>query len=71
MRIHITRGLQNAMRVEDAPITPRSIHMALPRGQPGGEVLLTEINAAIARLKQNGRYDEIVARHSGALSGLN
>jgi hypothetical protein len=66
MRIHITRGLQKAMRIKDAPITPRSIHMALP-----SEVLLTEINTAIARLQQNARYDEIVARHSGALFGLN
>ncbi len=59
--------LAQKVRAKSLPGPDRSIHIACPRGRPGDEAMLADINAAIARLKQNGRFEEIVAKHAAEL----
>lgn len=52
-----------APRLAATSLAPRAIHIALAKGTPGAETPLPRINAAIARLRGDGRLAAIIARH--------
>jgi hypothetical protein len=56
-------GLGATVRMGETPVATRGIHIAVAKSQPGAAAMLSEINAALARLKKTGRYGEIVGRH--------
>ena len=60
-------GLTSTLRMGETPVATRGVHIAIPKDLPNAEATLAEINAAIARLKQTGRYGEIIGRHLSEL----
>ena len=56
-------GLSAGFKVADRPIASRGVHIIIAKDEPGGELLLARINAAIAALKQSSDYAAIVNKH--------
>jgi hypothetical protein len=62
-------GLGNTVRMAEMPVATRGVHIALAKTQPSAAAMISEVNAALARLKKAGRYSEIVGRHIAEFQG--
>jgi polar amino acid transport system substrate-binding protein len=58
-------GSTAPVRFLDLTLTRTYHHLLIPRGKPGAERAMARFNAALAEIRADGTYDEIVARHLG------
>ena len=62
-------GLEDTVRMMDRPVGFRGLHIAIAKESAEAAALIEEINNALAALKSDGRYAEIVSRHLASLQG--
>ena len=48
------------------PLSIEGLHLLVHKTHPMAQELVTQVNAAIAEIRENGAYDRIVDRHMGA-----
>ncbi|MEZ5922818.1 MAG: transporter substrate-binding domain-containing protein [Hyphomicrobiaceae bacterium] len=59
----IKLDLSDKVRVIDRPLGVLADHIIIAKTHPNARVLLHYVNAALAKLKSEGRFDEIVEKH--------
>ena len=59
----IRLDLADKLRVIDKPISFITLHVIIAKSHPNARAMLYYVNAAIAKLKASGNYDQIVERH--------
>jgi len=66
-RAAMAKVFGNAMRTRflDVIVANANLHVLFPRTQPGSEAALRRFNEALAAIRENGRYAEVVRRFVG------
>lgn len=59
----VAMGLRGRVVPLDLPLSRESLHVIISKTHWRGTTHLYRINAGLAELRENGRYDEIVSRH--------
>jgi hypothetical protein len=62
-------GLGESVLMMEKPVSTRGLHIAMAKDRAGAAALMGRINTALAALKSDGRYAEIVSRHLPSLQG--
>ncbi len=61
-------GLQNQVEaVASRPVSIAGLHVLIHKSNPNAELLRATINEGLSAIQQDGRYQEIVARHMSTL----
>ncbi len=58
-------GLRGQVKPMERPLSTETLHVIVSKKHWRGTTFLYRINAGLAKAKESGRYDEIVARHLG------
>lgn len=59
----VKMGLRGKVEPIDQPLSREKLHVVISKTHWRGTTHLYRLNAGLAALRENGRYDEIVARH--------
>jgi polar amino acid transport system substrate-binding protein len=62
-----TLGLEKKIKALPRPVDIGTVHLIVPKTHPQASTILYYLNAAVARLRENGGYDEIVDKHLSRL----
>ena len=58
-------GLRGQVRPMERPLSTETLHVIVSKKHWRGTTFLYRVNAGLAKIRENGRYDEIVSRHLG------
>jgi polar amino acid transport system substrate-binding protein len=59
----ISLGVVDKVRVLDQPVALTPLHVVISKSHPHARTILYYINTALAKLRDSGEYDMIIARH--------
>jgi polar amino acid transport system substrate-binding protein len=59
----ISLGMVDKVRVLDQPVALTPLHVVISKSHPHARTILYYINTALAKLRDSGEYDMIIARH--------
>jgi polar amino acid transport system substrate-binding protein len=59
----ISLGMVDKVRVLDQPVALTPLHVVISKSHPHARTILYYVNTALAKLRDSGEYDMIIARH--------
>ena len=56
-------NMNDKVRTIEKPVSVLNLHVIVPKSHPRAQALLGNVNAALQRIRESGKYGEIVERH--------